>query len=91
MSEMRTLLPITAISLLVGGCAHQPAPSVDTPGFLLGFLDGLICPGSLVASFFSDVRIYAFPNSGSLYDLGFLLGGFIVSCFIMLFLGHFFS
>lgn len=35
---------------------------------------GFIAPFSLVGSIFSDFRIYAFPNAGFLYDLGFLLG-----------------
>jgi hypothetical protein len=29
---------------------------------------------SLIASLFVDVRIYAYPNSGWWYDLGFILG-----------------
>jgi len=29
---------------------------------------------SLVASLFSDVRIYAFPNAGGWYDTGYVLG-----------------
>jgi len=29
---------------------------------------------SMIASMFADVRIYTFPNSGRLYDLGFVLG-----------------
>jgi len=29
---------------------------------------------SFIASIFLDVRIYAFPNSGFYYDLGYLLG-----------------
>jgi hypothetical protein len=66
-------------------CAHQPAPGAqDVPGFLMGLVHGFICPGSLISSVFNDVRIYAFPNSGGLYDLGFTLGGFTVSCFIMM-------
>jgi len=29
---------------------------------------------SLIGSIFTDVRIYAFPNSGGWYDFGFFLG-----------------
>jgi hypothetical protein len=29
---------------------------------------------SLVASIFTDVRVYAFPNSGFFYDLGYFMG-----------------
>ena len=58
------------------GCAYQPsgALSPSGPGFWLGLWHGLIAPISLVGSLFSDHRIYAFPNAGVIYDLGFLLG-----------------
>jgi hypothetical protein len=59
----------------VAGCAHQPAPLLpDPPGFFHGLLHGFLMLFSLVGSLFTDVRIYAFPNSGFLYDLGFLIG-----------------
>jgi hypothetical protein len=29
--------------------------------------------GSLIGSFFSDVRIYAYPNNGGWYDIGFVI------------------
>jgi hypothetical protein len=64
-----------AVVVLVSACASQPTGAqMDAPGFLLGLVHGLIAPFSLVASLFRDVRIYAFPNSGILYDLGFLIG-----------------
>ena len=69
---------VAVFLLIVGlsGCAHQPSGAVSpsAPGFLLGLWHGLIAPISLVGSFFADYRMYAFPNSGVLYDLGFLLG-----------------
>jgi len=59
----------------LAGCAHQPVPSApDAPGFFSGLRDGLLVFFSLIASLFTDVRIYAFPNSGGWYDLGFVLG-----------------
>ncbi len=40
-----------------------------------GLLNGLAAPIAFVGSLFSPaIRIYAFPNSGVWYDLGFLLG-----------------
>jgi hypothetical protein len=61
--------------LLVASCAHQPpAPGSDLPGFFLGLLHGYISLFSLIASLFTDVRIYAYPNSGGWYDFGFILG-----------------
>jgi hypothetical protein len=44
-------------------------------GFFSGIWDGLLAPYSLVARWFiSDVVMYAIPNTGWFYDLGFLLG-----------------
>lgn len=61
---------------LASGCAHQPeiGALVEAPGFFKGLWHGLIVPFSFVGSIFSDVRIYAFPNVGVWYDLGFLIG-----------------
>jgi hypothetical protein len=58
------------------GCATQPPTTVfDSPGFLMGLLHGIVVPLSFIGSLLSkDIRIYAFPNSGVLYDFGFLLG-----------------
>ena len=75
---MRSILLLVGLSLLVLGCATQPSLprflSGDPPGFLMALLHGLVAPFALVGSVFSDVRIYAFPNSGLFYDLGFLVG-----------------
>lgn len=61
--------------LLTSGCAHQPSPSAsDPPGFWFGLLHGFLIVFSFIGSLFTDARIYAFPNSGRLYDLGFLIG-----------------
>ena len=68
--------------LLLHGCATQPPlPSApQLPGFLLGLLHGFLILFSFIGSLFTDVRIYAYPNSGGWYDFGFLLGA-------MMFLG----
>jgi hypothetical protein len=61
--------------LVVAACATQPAPrAYDPPSFLLGFVHGFIVFFSLIGSLFWDIRVYAFPNSGFLYDFGFCLG-----------------
>ena len=54
--------------------AHQPVGNADAPGFLLGLWHGLCSPITFIISLFSDIRMYAFPNSGRFYDFGFLLG-----------------
>ena len=72
---MRIALAVALLASLAA-CAHQPPPLgfVDAPGFFGGLWHGLIAPLAFVASLFSKVRMYAFPNSGVWYDLGFLLG-----------------
>lgn len=65
-----------ALAFVLAGCAIQPPPAADdAPGLLSGFLHGLIALPALLASLVLEVRIYAFPNSGFWYDLGFC-GGF---------------
>ena len=75
---MKKNLPWMALLLVfvaATGCAHQPRPVLpDPPGFLLGLLHGFLMLFSLIGSIFTDVRVYAFPNSGFFYDLGFVIG-----------------
>ena len=69
------VIPLCLIVVIVASCAHQPEPSaVDPPGFFAGLIHGFLMLFSFVGSWFTDVRIYAFPNSGVWYDLGYLLG-----------------
>jgi len=59
----------------MAGCAYQPRlEAFDAPGFWLGLVHGAIILFSFIGSLFTDVRIYAFPNSGVWYDFGFLIG-----------------
>lgn len=62
-------------ALLLTSCATQPLPNAyDPPGFFSGLLHGFFILFSLVASIFTEHRIYAFPNSGGWYDFGYFLG-----------------
>ncbi|MFN3169052.1 MAG: hypothetical protein ACE37H_18550 [Phycisphaeraceae bacterium] len=62
-------------ALLIASCAQQPGvPGDDGPGFFMGLLHGFLIFFSFIGSLFTDVRIYAYPNSGGWYDFGFLLG-----------------
>jgi hypothetical protein len=71
----RLAIIVLASVLVAAGCAHQPQPVADNPpGFWMGFVHGLLIICSFIGSLFTDVRIYAFPNSGVWYDLGFVLG-----------------
>ncbi len=66
---------ITGGGLLVSGCAYvAPVDISSTPGFFIGFFHGLISFVTMVLSFFTDVKMYATPNTGSWYDLGFVFG-----------------
>jgi hypothetical protein len=63
--------------LVLAACAHQTAETVQpgAPGFLLGLWHGFIFP---VAWFLSlvmpEVHVYAVPNNGFFYNLGFFIG-----------------
>ena len=63
------------MALALTACATQPsAPGGDLPGFFSGLWHGFIIWFSFIGSFFFDIRVYAFPNTGGWYDFGFLLG-----------------
>lgn len=69
-------LSVTVLAFALAGCATQPTAVMDgAPGLLSGFVHGLIAIPALLASLVLEVRVYAFPNSGFWYDLGFC-GGF---------------
>jgi hypothetical protein len=62
------------VSLLLA-CASQPPSSEPSgPGFLLGLLHGFFARPALVGSLFLPLRVYAFPNRGFGYELGFVMG-----------------
>jgi hypothetical protein len=76
-SELNRAGLLAVVVLMVyAGCATQPPTTVvESPGFLMGLVHGIVVPFSFVGSLLSrDIRVYAFPNSGILYDFGFLLG-----------------
>jgi hypothetical protein len=69
------LLLLIVLVVAASGCAHQPPSALPgVPGFFSGLLHGFLILVSLAGSIFTDVRVYAFPNSGFLYDLGFAIG-----------------
>lgn len=64
-----------AALVVLAACATRPMGAPSDPGLIRGLIDGLLAPISFVISLFSDsVRMYAFPNVGRWYDLGFLIG-----------------
>jgi hypothetical protein len=73
----RALLAVLS-ALAVASCAHQPLPdSYNPPGFFMGLVHGFLILFSFIGSLFTDVRVYAFPNSGRWYDFGYLIGAAI--------------
>jgi len=76
MKRMLIAVGLLAACAVLAGCAHQPSPDyyVTGPGFWMGLVHGFVALPSVVIGFFTDVRIYAFPNVGWRYDLGFLIG-----------------
>ena len=73
------LFSAIGIALVLSACASQVDAGIsaepNTPGFLWGLWHGFILPWSFVGSFFSqDIAIYAVPNKGTFYDIGFFLG-----------------
>jgi len=65
-----------ALLMILAACARQPDVSGygDVPGFFAGVWHGLVTPIAFVGAIFTDIRIYASPNSGNWYDFGYLLG-----------------
>lgn len=77
MRKRNTFLTIAVVvaAVTLVGCAHQTAWATGAkPGFFKGLLHGFLIFFSLVASIFTDVRIYAYPNTGIWYDVGYFLG-----------------
>ncbi len=73
--QHKSTIFLVFIVLGLFGCATQPVPDAyNPPGFWMGIVHGFLIFFSMIGSYFSDVRIYAFPNSGGFYDLGYLLG-----------------
>ena len=69
-------LGVLALCVLLASCATQPwSGGHDAPGFWMGLVHGFIAPVDLVWHLIDPrVRMYAYPNSGGWYDLGFFLG-----------------
>jgi hypothetical protein len=79
--RLRILLGSTVLFLLIqvavvacGFVGSEPIAAWDPPGFFHGLWHGLLAPWTLVIRFFLPIKMYAVPNSGWFYDLGFLIG-----------------
>lgn len=70
---------VIALALMLSACARQIDAAVSqapgTPGLLWGLWHGFIFPWAWIGSLFDkSIAVYAVPNSGGWYDLGFFLG-----------------
>jgi len=70
---------VLASALALAACASQSDAAISdapgTPGFLWGLWHGFIFPWAWIGSLFSEqIAVYAVPNEGGWYDLGFFLG-----------------
>lgn len=76
MMQVRTALALAAVLALLAGCgfAAPGATPGEQPGFLMGVWHGLLAPWTLLVRLFTDIAMYAQPNTGWFYDFGFLLG-----------------
>lgn len=77
------LVCIVGVAVVLTAGAAQPPPLAAGPGFWLGLVHGATALFALAASLFAPVRVYAVPNDGFFYDLGFIIGlcGFLVALF----------
>ena len=74
---MKRVLAFGLALALTACAATQQADAVtpDAPGFWLGLWHGFIFPVAWIVSLFvSKVAIYAVPNDGGWYDVGYFLG-----------------
>ena len=77
MPATRAIATVLILSFVIAGCGFAGVGSgwsYDPPGFFAGIWHGLLAPYTLVIRFFLDIHMYAVPNSGWLYDCGFLIG-----------------
>lgn len=82
--QILSLVLILGSTALISGCA-QANQAVGTmgadgvAGFWAGLWHGLILPISFIVSLFNnEVGVYEIHNNGNLYNLGFVLGVWIV-------------
>lgn len=80
---MKNLFLLAAVLLLLVGCAQSvpldnciPQGQTEAPyGFWWGLWNGMTSPYSSIGRLFDhDIEIYAVNNTGTWYDIGFMLG-----------------
>jgi hypothetical protein len=79
MKSVITLAVIASAIVLLGfaGCGFvgsTPISPEHPPGFFMGLWHGMLAPWTLVLRLFFEIKMYAVPNNGWFYDLGYWLG-----------------
>ena len=83
------LLVLLLLAIAVSGCAqHNQAVNTagrdGVAGFWSGLWQGFILPVAFIASLFdTSIGIYEIHNDGNLYNLGFVLGTWLVFAVII--------
>ena len=72
----RTIVIVLPLVFLAacGFVGTDPVSTFDPPGFFMGVWHGLLAPWTLIGRLFMDIKMYAIPNTGWFYDLGYLIG-----------------
>ena len=71
------VIAVISILLLLAACGFvgtEPITVWEPPGIFYGVWHGLLAPWTLLFRLFMDIKMYAVPNTGWFYDLGFLIG-----------------
>ncbi len=77
MHKTLRVMAVVAPLLLLAACGFvgtEPITVWDPPGLFSGVWHGLLAPWTLILRLFLDIKMYAVPNTGWFYDLGFLIG-----------------
>jgi hypothetical protein len=74
-SKNKSISILLIAFFLITSCASQPnSGDLNSPGFFTGLFHGFSIVFSLIGSLFTDIRIYASPNSSGWYDYGYFIG-----------------
>jgi len=73
----RWLLVSTLLLVVLVLLIALPNITNAPPSFLLGIWHGLLAPWTLLARIYTPIQMYACPNPGTPYDVGFIIGVYL--------------
>ena len=77
MRSIASIVLLVFVTTLLSACGFAGSAPVQPghpPGFFVGVWHGLLAPWTLILRAFLPIKMYEVPNSGWLYDFGFLIG-----------------